>query len=295
MRKLATPSKRNPSLQGGRSFFHQRWQKEPSPLAPICFPQIEGAARSPFCTPACVASIHRAFPRLGLLPDSFCFNRTHIQGPQKKHENIQKGPQQRRASHPQPHFSKRTHPERREGTAWFRAPLSAPCRLPPGKPNPFNVEGTPPTQAQNSKCETKICVQRSLRQKSYERQRSGTRDQLQVPTASRSCNQCALRNTSSRARCEEGEKLPLQGDPRFHSSHIPGNQHGPVSSLDSGRFRRLQAAAAPNSGSGSKHYSSPCFGLTEQQPHCAGVPAYCTTRNPRSCARIPHRGEKSAV
>ena len=29
LRKLATPSKRNPSLQGGRSFFHQRWQKDP--------------------------------------------------------------------------------------------------------------------------------------------------------------------------------------------------------------------------------------------------------------------------
>ena len=29
LRKLVTPSKRNPSLRGGRSLFHQRWQKDP--------------------------------------------------------------------------------------------------------------------------------------------------------------------------------------------------------------------------------------------------------------------------
>ena len=28
VRKLATPSTRNASLQGGRSFYHQRWQKD---------------------------------------------------------------------------------------------------------------------------------------------------------------------------------------------------------------------------------------------------------------------------
>ena len=32
VRKLATPSKRNPSLRGGRSFFHKRWQKDPPGL-----------------------------------------------------------------------------------------------------------------------------------------------------------------------------------------------------------------------------------------------------------------------
>ena len=33
VRILATPSKRNPSLQGGRSFFHQRMQKDPPALS----------------------------------------------------------------------------------------------------------------------------------------------------------------------------------------------------------------------------------------------------------------------
>ena len=30
VRKLATPPKRNPSLRGSRSFFHEGWQKDPA-------------------------------------------------------------------------------------------------------------------------------------------------------------------------------------------------------------------------------------------------------------------------